>query len=65
MEPAGEVLAPPGVVVERLGLSGQLVNATARLGPGPGQELAHPRRLGRRPGRPALLHRLQRLDQGP
>ena len=39
MEPAGEVLAAPGVVVEGLDLAVQLVDAPGRLGPGPGQQL--------------------------
>lgn len=63
MEPAGKILAAPGVVVERLDLTVQRVDASGRLGPGPGQELDHARRLGRRARGPPILRRLQGLDQ--
>ena len=38
MEPAGQILASPGVVVEGVDLAVQIVDAASGLGPGPGQQ---------------------------
>ena len=64
MEPAGEVLAAPGVVVEGVDLAVQVVDAPGRLRPRPGQQLSHARLHAGRARDPPLLRRLQRLDQG-
>ena len=58
MEPAGKIFAPPGVVVEGVDLLVQVVDASGRLGPGPGQQLPHVQsQLARSPRGPTLFQR--------